>query len=292
MPEVITATKDHVAGEFNRLSRSMPDIDVVHEAGSKSANHNRELSSCASEISSAIELNLQTFVDGNLVLDTKSPKKDCKSIRSKGTNMEDCNTASSCSVNSTKRSTGDDRSTESGTASILDEKESIRPDDSASLKASDDEDASSFSQSAGFEISRARKSKAVPVKSQIPAKQSASRLDQTHETWQVGTFHKVASPTIQNATSLDEEALPSINSESVSAAQAQITPDEKLLEALQTPRDRVFLLKLEQDIINFVENSKYLITSISSPTCANKGLESLRSSCLRQIHFTDYLLIA
>jgi hypothetical protein len=33
-------------------------------------------------------------------------------------------------------------------------------------------------------------------------------------------------------------------------------PDEKLLEAMASPKDRLFLLRLEQDVINFVQSSK------------------------------------
>lgn len=34
------------------------------------------------------------------------------------------------------------------------------------------------------------------------------------------------------------------------------TPDEKLIEALESPKDRMFLLRLEQDVIEFVKDSK------------------------------------
>ena len=34
------------------------------------------------------------------------------------------------------------------------------------------------------------------------------------------------------------------------------TPDEKLMEALETQKDRIFLLRLEQDVIEFVKDSK------------------------------------
>lgn len=34
------------------------------------------------------------------------------------------------------------------------------------------------------------------------------------------------------------------------------TPDEKLIEALESPKDRIFLLRLEQDVIEFVKDSK------------------------------------
>lgn len=33
-------------------------------------------------------------------------------------------------------------------------------------------------------------------------------------------------------------------------------PDEKLLEAMQSPRDRLFLLRLEKDVMDFVQLSK------------------------------------
>jgi hypothetical protein len=36
-------------------------------------------------------------------------------------------------------------------------------------------------------------------------------------------------------------------------------PDEKLLEALQSPRDRLFIVKLEQDFIDFIKEPRYVI---------------------------------
>jgi hypothetical protein len=35
-----------------------------------------------------------------------------------------------------------------------------------------------------------------------------------------------------------------------------IIPDEKLLEALQSPRDRLFIVKLEQDFIDFIKEPR------------------------------------
>lgn len=34
------------------------------------------------------------------------------------------------------------------------------------------------------------------------------------------------------------------------------TPDDKLLEAMESPKDRIFLLRLEQDVISFVKETK------------------------------------
>ena len=33
-------------------------------------------------------------------------------------------------------------------------------------------------------------------------------------------------------------------------------PDEKLLEALRSPRDRLFVVKIEQDFIDFIKDSR------------------------------------
>lgn len=35
-------------------------------------------------------------------------------------------------------------------------------------------------------------------------------------------------------------------------------PDEKLIEALQSPRDRLFVVKIEQDFIDFIKDPRYV----------------------------------
>jgi hypothetical protein len=47
-------------------------------------------------------------------------------------------------------------------------------------------------------------------------------------------------------------------------------PDEKLLEALQSQRDRVWVLKLEQDIIDFIGQSKSVSRLSSKSLTANR----------------------
>lgn len=34
------------------------------------------------------------------------------------------------------------------------------------------------------------------------------------------------------------------------------TPDDKLIEAMESPKDRIFLLRLEQEVISFVKETK------------------------------------
>lgn len=35
-------------------------------------------------------------------------------------------------------------------------------------------------------------------------------------------------------------------------------PDERLLNALETPRDRLFVIRLEHDVINFIQDNMYV----------------------------------
>lgn len=44
------------------------------------------------------------------------------------------------------------------------------------------------------------------------------------------------------------------------------TPDEKLIEALESPKDRIFLLRLEQDVIEFVKDSKWVSLRLTLAT--------------------------
>lgn len=46
---------------------------------------------------------------------------------------------------------------------------------------------------------------------------------------------------------------------------ADCPPDQKLLDALENPRDRVWVLKLEQDVIDFVKDAKE--ASLTLPQC-------------------------
>lgn len=42
-------------------------------------------------------------------------------------------------------------------------------------------------------------------------------------------------------------------------------PDEKLFEALESPKDRLFLLRLEQEVITFVRDSTLVAQTLEYP---------------------------
>ncbi|KAF2086115.1 hypothetical protein K490DRAFT_67038 [Saccharata proteae CBS 121410] len=151
----------------------------------------------------------------------------------------------------------DGKSVASGTTFATDEKESIRPDDSASIRAVDEEDVFSPPESlaAGSRVSsdnglgRAFRDQLNEIAIIGPASQRVlvpGRLAQT-----------MNSNDASSAGSNRPGPLPlgSIK-EHEGVSQLSQPPDEKLLEALQSPRDRLFVLKLEQDVLDLLKNPK------------------------------------
>ncbi|CAK7206079.1 hypothetical protein SEUCBS139899_008862 [Sporothrix eucalyptigena] len=157
----------------------------------------------------------------------------------------------------TKPPSLDGKSITSGTTfNALDEKESLRPDDSASVKAAADED-DSFSIRRSLLVSSRMGSelaargqrmiqlgdmppRIVPLTSQDPA---VSGVVTPHSN--SSEQQPVTEARVQLATSVS--APEGLNGQN---------PDEKLLDAMLSQKDRVFLLRLESDVVNFVQNSK------------------------------------
>ncbi|KAM0271080.1 hypothetical protein ACHAQH_009229, partial [Verticillium albo-atrum] len=157
----------------------------------------------------------------------------------------------------TKPASLDGKSITSGTTFALDEKESLRPDDSASVKAAAAEDDDSFSFRGPFLPSSrmgsdlAARAKGLQIGDHIATER---RLPQVVS----GSLSQgVITP--QSATSDPPQVpaanLPSDLSNYMNAVHGQ-SPDEKLLEAMSSQKDRLFLLRLEAELIKFVQNSK------------------------------------
>lgn len=171
------------------------------------------------------------------------------------TPTDDTSTHVSSSESSVKLPSFDKQSIASGTTFAMDEKESLRPDDSASLRAVEDEDGPST----GPEGSR--------VGSDTDARAFS---DQLHRIQQIGTgppraiLQPGARPPIQfgqlplptNPAPETPNAEVSDQPNPVSVGPGMPPVDEKLLEGLASARDRVFILKIEQDILDFMKNEK------------------------------------
>ena len=169
------------------------------------------------------------------------------------------------SSSSTKPASLDGKSTTSGTTFALDEKESLRPDDSASVKATDDDDLGSGLAS-GTHNSRV-------------GSEAGSRAfrDQFHEiTENIGSGpHRMHPLSRRIITGIEEEDPQTIHAPPVTTMATPVNipppqlaavavpsidyqyqePDEKIYEALVSPKDRLFLLRLEQEVITFVRDS-------------------------------------
>ncbi|KAK6584150.1 hypothetical protein PZA11_003880 [Diplocarpon coronariae] len=157
----------------------------------------------------------------------------------------------------TKPPSLDGKSITSGTTFALDEKESLRPDDSASVKAAEDDDTFSGRGSivAGSRIGS--EAAARSYRAQFYEAPDRRYMQPTQER-QIQGINTPQSGSSQQTTD-DGKSKPLAGVAGAPDAFNLFyrqTPDEKLLEALESPKDRMFLLRLEQDVIEFVKDSK------------------------------------
>jgi len=163
----------------------------------------------------------------------------------------------------------DTKSVASRTTFALDEKESLRPDDSASMQAAPEEDAFSPSGSVIAGSKGASELEAQAFRDQLnvlervaPAKILTQRPaigDGIAAELRDGQINLSTPPIVSPFTTSEAS---SFERPRVINATAFLPPDEKLLEALASPKDRLFVLKIEQDMIDFVKDSTYVITCL------------------------------
>ncbi|KAK4496186.1 hypothetical protein PRZ48_012166 [Zasmidium cellare] len=179
---------------------------------------------------------------------------------------DDVGTQVSSSSGSNKPQSLDGKSdVASGTTFALDEKDSLRPDDSASVKAVDEEDMFSPPGSGvpGSRIGsddgvRAFRDQLREISSMEPQRRGPPPI--FGHTPQKGVLYvPPQGPGIGSVPSAHRAGPP------VPEPVVDIAPDQKLLDALENPRDRVWVLKLEQDVIDFVKDPKE--SSLTLPQC-------------------------
>jgi hypothetical protein len=158
----------------------------------------------------------------------------------------------------TKPPSLDGKSITSGTTFALDEKESLRPDDSASVKAAEDDDTFSGRGSivAGSRIGSEAAARAY--RGQLYDVSDRRSMQPMQERQNLGALTPQSGSSEQHVAD-DLKPKPLVGATGVPDAFNLFyrqTPDEKLLEALDSPKDRIFLLRLEQDVIEFVKDSK------------------------------------
>lgn len=206
------------------------------------------------------DLKLETRTPPNLVVHgSLSSKAGNSQTPSDDTSQR----ADSSSELGTKPPSLDGKSITSGTTFALDEKESLRPDDSASVKAAAEDD-DTFSIRGSY----------------IPGSRMGSDVAARIHRLQIGDMPPRTLPAHHLLTGQKNQGVatpPSGVSDKQITTDAKVSlvvgtstpdgfppnsfysqnPDEKLLEAMQSPKDRIFLLRLEQQVIEFVQDSKY-----------------------------------
>lgn len=250
------------------------NIDIT-SAGQNGLLAQLPISSAGDAISSAIPKklavmsakNLQRSDNGALTgpdLVIQSPVADsnanvvCASLNGpSASGIADENTTQlSSSASSQKPASLDGKSVASVTTFAMDEKESLRPDDSASVKAIEDEDLYSPPGSAAIGSRMGSEAGAPAFRDQLQEIQS-SRLSRPVSRPDLGanpTGGVLYTPSpLNGSTHLPDFVQPAPN---MLGKPDDLPPDPKLLEALNNPRDRIWVLKLEQDIIDFVKDSK------------------------------------
>ena len=176
------------------------------------------------------------------------------------TSTDDGNTQISSSNSSAKQVPLDSKSVASVATFGMDEKESLRPEDSASLKATEEEDSAQSSGAAGSRVGSDSGARAF--------------RDQLREISNVAaptprgaTTNRFAPTMILNSAAAYDEAVMQNTAQLSSLTQPMPVmmpspvPDDRLIEALASGRDRVWVLKLEQDIIDFVKDSRSVVQS-------------------------------
>ncbi|KAG5939780.1 hypothetical protein E4U53_007730 [Claviceps sorghi] len=242
---------------------SLPSTTAVIADGSSSLDGKRQATGKSSDsdaISSTLDKLCLVSKNPSLVVDGRGsiPERQKSSLNKETGSDESQKCDSSSSELGTKPPSLDGKSITSGTTFALDEKESLRPDDSASVKAAaEDDDAFSIR---GSLVAGSRMSSDVALRPRGVL--SADLADR-----RAAQISMVASPHgILNPPVASSDRVPALNASTPLSADGGTSdalnviyrqaPDDKLLVALASPRDRYFLLRLEKDVIDFVQDSK------------------------------------
>ncbi len=168
---------------------------------------------------------------------------------------------SQLSRSSTKGPGFDTKSMASVTTFAMDEKESLRPDDSASVQAGDEEENHSPSASGITNSQRSSDVGGAPVRMQFrDGYNFTSRRPLMGTLLNPPRFGDFPLPSSDETDQAPMEVRrPEMAASGPTPPQAHIlsvAPDEKLLDAMGTPKDRLLLLQLEEKIVAFITQSQ------------------------------------
>jgi hypothetical protein len=171
---------------------------------------------------------------------------------------------SQASNSSTKGPNFDTKSMASVTTFAMDEKESLRPDDSASVQAADEDEHISPPSSGAASSNVGSESRPVPVV--MPPRDDFNGVSIVARRAPRGTLVNPphfgnfpiepvnGEPVVVNS-GLQSSVAPDVLAASNPRLLA-VTPDEKLIDAMGMPRERLLLLQLEQRLLSFITQSR------------------------------------
>ncbi|KAJ6029078.1 uncharacterized protein N7446_011579 [Penicillium canescens] len=194
------------------------------------------------------------------------------------------------STSSTKMTSFDSKSLASVTTFAMDEKDSVRPDDSASVQAIDEEDALS--------------GPASGAPNSLAGSEADSRAYRDHFRDGIPLRPRGILPVsgpLFNDTQSGNGAIPpdsvannfviSANPDSIQDGQNlhgfPLDPDEKLLEAMKSPKDRLLILQLEEKIRHFIKDSSEQSLELPPSNAFGRLLAHKLGDYYHLTHFVD-----
>ncbi|KAJ5145543.1 uncharacterized protein N7515_000107 [Penicillium bovifimosum] len=194
------------------------------------------------------------------------------------------------STSSTKMTSFDSKSLASVTTFAMDEKDSVRPDDSASVQAIDEDESLSGHVSG--------------TANSMAGSESGSRVfrDQYRDDIPKGSRGILAVPSLFNGAQPANGKIPvdSVANNFVVAANPDgiedgqtlhgfpLEPDEKLLEAMKSPKDRLLILQLEEKIRYFIKDSEEQSLELPPSNAFGRLLGHKLGDYYHLTHFVDH----
>jgi hypothetical protein len=204
------------------------------------------------------------------------------------------------SNSSAKPASFDTKSVASENTFAMDEKESLRPDDSASVQAADEDEPYFVTPVPGrpdaqVSLDGSNSGSRGPLHDAPISVGAAARRFPMSIMANPPRFGDIM-PNV--APSLSQNGVPlgsfPTNPNGVESLQqypaSPAPPDEKIIEAMGTPKDRLLLLQLEEKFLAFIAQSRYALcgnSALSSRLPAYLYAEIPRLTCLRRILMKD-----
>ncbi|KAJ5741923.1 hypothetical protein N7533_011332 [Penicillium manginii] len=185
------------------------------------------------------------------------------------------------SNSSTKMTNFDSKSLASVTTFAMDEKDSVRPDDSASVQAIDDEE--SFSGPASGAPNSTTGSEAGGRGFRDQFREGSALRPRGILT--------VPGPLFNGGDSVSNNFIVPVNSGSNSDGSSlhglAKEPDEKLVEAMKSPKDRLLILQLEEKICSFIKDSEEQSLELPPSNAFGRLLAHKLGDYYHLTHFVD-----